>query len=123
LYAFIILSWDSERMLVKVPSSFENFLPAENLIIVWIELWNEIGPLRVHYACAWLVLILIDEARAIVVTLIEDIRGVVFPLIILVVVSVKLVLNLFNGLFDWLIRLNWLSGLVRLGGGGGSLFG
>jgi hypothetical protein len=66
---------------------------------------------------------LIDEARAIVVTLIEDIRGVVFPLIILVVVSVKLVLNLFNGLFDWLIRLNWLSGLVRLGGGGGSLFG
>jgi hypothetical protein len=66
---------------------------------------------------------LIDEARAIVVTLIEDIRGVVFPLIILVVVSVKLVLNLFNGLFDWLIGLNWLSGLVRLGGGGGSFFG
>jgi hypothetical protein len=73
-----------------------------------------------------LVLILIDEARAIVVTLIEDLRGVVCPLIILIVVSVKPVLYLFNGLFDRLIRLNWLSGLVRLGrlgGGRGSSFG
>lgn len=72
-----------------------------------------------------MVLVLIYIARSVVVALVEDIHGIICPLIILIVVIVKLVLNLFDGLFDRLIRLNRLSGLglVRLRRGRGSLFG
>jgi hypothetical protein len=68
---------------------------------------------------------LIYIARSVVVALVEDIHSIVCPLVILIVVIVELVLNLFYGLFDWLLRLNRLSGLglVRLRRGRGSLFG
>ena len=107
-------------MLIILFSSIVNLLPAKDLIHVQIKASNKLTPLRVVNACASLILILVDVARLVVVTLEECIIGEVSPLVILIVVSVILLLDrLFVGLFERLGRYNWLlNGLGWLGGSG-----
>jgi hypothetical protein len=107
----------SERVLVKVSCRIVKFLLADYLIVVKVKLGNERAPIGIVRGSVRLVLILIDVARAVVVTLIEDIHGVVSPLVIFIVIVVKLILKLIHGLFDWLVRLNRLRRIGRLGRG------
>ena len=95
------------------------------MIHVQIETSDEFAPLGVVEALTRNILVLIDEAGLVVVTLVENFLSVVCPLVILIVIIVIFDLyGLFVRLFEWrnrldrLGRLNWLdshSWLILLG--------
>ena len=95
------------------------------MIHVQIKTSDEFAPLGIVEALTRNVLVLIDEAGLIVVTLVENFLSVVCPLVILIVIIVIFDLyGLFVRLFEWrnrldrLGRLNWLdshSWLLLLG--------